>query len=90
MLCDRTLDSTKGCAALKDVHDSFGYRLSHRWDILGQVDGSITVKRENGCLSTATSFTWVSMWAEPAALPSGRGYGTTCAKVWNVETIAFL
>ena len=28
------IEGTKECAALKVVHDSFGHRLSHHWDIL--------------------------------------------------------
>ena len=82
-MAQQDVQHRKTCMTLLDID-------CHIARILQQVDGSITVKRENGCLSTATSFTWVSMWAEPAALPSGRGYGTTCAKVWNVDTIAFL
>ena len=57
MLCERTIDTTARCVALQDVHDSSGHRLSRHWDILGHVDGSVTVKRENGCLSTACSST---------------------------------
>ena len=59
-----TIDSTKECAALYDVHDSFGHRLSHHWDILRHVDGSVTVKRDNGCLSTASSSTRESTWVQ--------------------------
>ena len=76
-----TIDSTMECAALQRVHDSFGHRLSHHWDVLQHVDGSATV-RENGCLSTATPSTGNGSLA--TTLPSGRGRGATCAKVWNV------
>ena len=79
MLCDRTIDSTKGCAALKE-HYSFGHRLSHHSDLLQHVDGSATV-RENGCLSTTTSSTGNGSLA--TTIPSVRGRGATCAKVWN-------
>ena len=75
-----TIDNTKECAALDDVHDSFEHRLNHHWDILGHVDGSATV-RENGCLSTATSSTENGSLA--TTIPSVRGRGATCAKVWN-------
>ena len=49
-----TTDSTRG-AALQSMYGSFVHRLSHHWDVLQHVDGSVTVKRENGCLSTASS-----------------------------------
>ena len=84
MLCDSDNRQHKECAALYDVHDFSGHQLPHHWDILELVDGSATVNAKNGCLSTATSLTRVSMWAEPAALPGGRACGATCAKVWNV------
>ncbi len=75
------IDSTARCAALQDVYDSSGYRLSHHWDILGHVDGSVTVQRENSCLSTACTSTGKGSLAP--TLPSRRVHGTTCAKVWN-------
>ena len=78
----RTIDGTTRCAALYDVHGSFGHRLNHHWDLLEHVDGSVTVKRENGCLSTATSSIGKGRLAP--TLPSRRAYGATCAKIWNV------
>ena len=78
MLCERTIDSTARCAALQDVHDSSGHRLSRHWDILGHVDGSVTVKRENGCLSTACSSSGKGSLAP--TLPIRRVYGTTRCK----------
>ena len=78
---EMTIDGTRGCAVHGDVHDSLGHRLSHHSHILlQQVDGSATV-RENGCLSTTTSSTGNGSLA--TTIPSVRGRGATCAKVWN-------
>jgi hypothetical protein len=80
-----TIDNTARCVAQQDVHVLSGSRLSLNQDeyhILQHVDGSVTVRRENGCLSTATSSIRKGRLAP--TLPSRRAYGATCAKVWNV------
>ena len=77
----RPIDDTGQCEPKENMRCSPGDRLSHHWDLLGHVDGSATV-RENGCLSTATSSTGNGSLA--TTIPSVRGRGATCAKVWNV------
>ena len=76
-----SIDGTGRCAPRQDVHDSFGHRSSHHSDIPQHVDGSVTVQRENSCLSTVCSSTGKGSLAP--TLPSRRVHGTTCAKVWN-------
>ena len=80
MLSERTIVAQQDVQHNKMCMTLFGHRLSHHWDILRHVDGSATV-RENGCLSTATPSTGNGSLA--ATLPSRRGRGATCAKVWN-------